>query len=92
MPDPNRTEMPVHDAFVRFEDARIDLHTEHWLGFWGRPKTFQFLLSAQHLLLQLRPLQPKLPNCRSRKQAPLYPRAPWPLQHRRHGRPLPTLI
>jgi len=42
MPDPNRTEMPVHDAFVRFEDARIDLHTEHWLGFWGVLRPFNF--------------------------------------------------
>lgn len=42
MPDPNRTEMPVHDAFVQFEDARIDFHTEHWLGFWGVLRAFNF--------------------------------------------------
>lgn len=35
MPDPNQTEMPVHTAFVRFEDADPERHTEHWHGFWG---------------------------------------------------------
>lgn len=42
MPDPNRTEMAVHDAFVRFEDTQVDRHTLRWQGFWGivRPLSF----------------------------------------------------
>lgn len=35
MPDPTQTEMPVHTAFVRFEDANADTHTNNWHGFWG---------------------------------------------------------
>lgn len=35
MPDTNQTEMPVHTAFVRFEQANSDAHTSHWHGFWG---------------------------------------------------------
>lgn len=42
LPDPAQTEVPVHDAFVRFEDARVDLHTERWLGFWGIVRSFSF--------------------------------------------------
>lgn len=42
MPDPNRTEMAVHDAFVRFEDANVERHTQRWHGFWGivRPLSY----------------------------------------------------
>lgn len=42
MPDPSRTEMPVHDAFVRFEMARPEQHTARWHGFWGvvQPLTY----------------------------------------------------
>lgn len=42
MPDPNRTEMAVHDAFVRFEDANVERHTLRWQGFWGivRPLSY----------------------------------------------------
>jgi len=35
MPDPHRTEMAVHDAFVRFETATVAQHTARWHGFWG---------------------------------------------------------
>lgn len=35
LPDPDRTELPVHDAFVRFENATIERHTDRWQGFWG---------------------------------------------------------
>lgn len=35
MPDPDRTEMAVHDAFVRFESASMTQHVGRWLGFWG---------------------------------------------------------
>jgi len=35
MPGSDRAEVPVHDAFVRFEDASMASHTGRWLGFWG---------------------------------------------------------
>ena len=35
LPDPNQTEVPVHTAFVRFEQADQDRHTTTWHGFWG---------------------------------------------------------
>lgn len=35
MPDAERSEMPVHDAFVRFETANLEQHTARWHGFWG---------------------------------------------------------
>ena len=35
LPDPSQTEVPVHTAFVRFEDAALERHTDHWHGFWG---------------------------------------------------------
>ena len=35
LPDPNLTEVPVHTAFVRFEQADAELHTSQWHGFWG---------------------------------------------------------
>lgn len=35
LPDPNQTEVPVHTAFVRFEDADPEQHTNQWHGFWG---------------------------------------------------------
>lgn len=42
MPDPNRTAISAHDAFVRFEDAHMERHTQRWHGFWGivRPLSF----------------------------------------------------
>ncbi len=42
MPDPDRTEMAVHDAFVRFESAELERHTATWHGFWGivRPLSY----------------------------------------------------
>lgn len=42
MPDPNRTEMAVHDAFVRFEDANVERHTQRWHGFWGIVRPLRF--------------------------------------------------
>ncbi|PPU72750.1 hypothetical protein XhhCFBP4925_22445 [Xanthomonas hortorum pv. hederae] len=42
MPDPNRTEMAVHDAFVRFEDANVERHTQRWHGFWGVVRPLRF--------------------------------------------------
>lgn len=35
MPDTERSEMAVHDAFVRFETANLEQHTARWHGFWG---------------------------------------------------------
>jgi hypothetical protein len=35
MPGDDRPEVPVHDAFVRFETATMVDHTGRWLGFWG---------------------------------------------------------
>lgn len=35
MPDPERSEMAVHDAFVGFEAANVEQHTARWHGFWG---------------------------------------------------------
>ena len=35
MPGEDRAEVPVHDAFVRFESAVMTEHTGRWLGFWG---------------------------------------------------------
>lgn len=42
MPDPDRAEMVVHDAFVRFESASAGQHTARWHGFWGivRPLSY----------------------------------------------------
>lgn len=42
MPDNDRTEMAVHDAFVRFESANLEQHTSRWHGFWGvvRPLSY----------------------------------------------------
>lgn len=42
MPDNDRTEMAVHDAFVRFESATLEQHTAQWHGFWGivRPLSY----------------------------------------------------
>lgn len=42
MPDPNRTEVAVHDAFVRFEDAQVERHTQRWHGFWGVLRPLRF--------------------------------------------------
>jgi len=42
LPDPNHTEVPVHDAFVRFESANVDAHTDRWYGFWGVVRPFIF--------------------------------------------------
>lgn len=35
LPDPQETELPIHTAFVRFEQANQDRHTTNWHGFWG---------------------------------------------------------
>lgn len=45
MPDPDRTEVAVHDAFVRFEAANLEQHTARWHGFWGivRPLSYWHL-------------------------------------------------
>lgn len=42
MPGPEHTEMPVHDAFVRFEAATLEDHISGWRGFWGivRPLSY----------------------------------------------------
>jgi len=32
---PDGTSVPLHDGFVRFEDADVGRHTGRWLGFWG---------------------------------------------------------
>ncbi|WP_282295742.1 hypothetical protein [Stenotrophomonas sp. PS02289] len=32
---PDNTTVPVHDGFVGFEHANVELHTGRWLGFWG---------------------------------------------------------
>jgi len=42
MPDPSRTEVAVHDAFVRFEDAQVERHTQQWHGFWGIVRPWNF--------------------------------------------------
>jgi hypothetical protein len=50
LPDPNKTELPVHTAFVRFEHAHPERHTEHWHGFWGLvpPLTFWSMGSSYY--------------------------------------------
>jgi hypothetical protein len=35
MPGPDRSEVAVHDAFVRFEAANLEQHTVGCRGFWG---------------------------------------------------------
>ncbi|WP_235641972.1 hypothetical protein [Xanthomonas perforans] len=35
MPGNDRSEVAVHDPFVRFESAIMAQHTDRWLGFWG---------------------------------------------------------
>lgn len=32
---PDNSIVPVHDGFIRFEDANVGHHTGRWLGFWG---------------------------------------------------------
>lgn len=35
LPDAAQTMLPAHQAFVRFQDADPDRHTQHCHGFWG---------------------------------------------------------
>ncbi|NHF68072.1 hypothetical protein FFY45_20615 [Xanthomonas hortorum] len=39
---PDQTIVPVHDGFVRFNEAHIDQHTGRWLGFWGIVQPFKY--------------------------------------------------